>query len=306
MKLLSSRVKEEAYRLGFDLCGIARSRPLKERAMVLSEWCSAGMNHIMSYLERDIEKRADPEKYFPGTRTVIATGINYYNPLSQTDVSAPVLSRYTYGRDYHKVISEKLNALLDFIKETDRDIKGKITVDTSPVMEKAWAVESGIGWQGKNSVVINKLIGSFFFIGLILLDKEFDYDEAEDKDHCQGCRKCIDECPVGAINDNRTVDARLCLANLTMGKRGPLPGEILPYSGRRIYGCDKCQEVCPWNNRIPVSRVPEFRLNGEIAEMTAEEWKKIGPGDFARIFSGMPVSGLKYEQFKRNIELFYD
>jgi len=306
MNNLSQLIKGEASRLGFDLCGIAAARPLAERALILSKWCSEGMNHVMKYLERNIDVRTDPEKYFDGARSVVATGINYYSPFSQKDSNAPVLSRYTYGRDYHKVISEKLSLLLDFIQKNEPGIRGRITVDTAPVLEKAWAVEAGLGWQGKNTVVINKEIGSFFFIGLILLDREMEYDAPADKDFCGDCTKCITECPTGAINEDRTIDARLCMANLNLEKRGPLPASVIPIAGKRIFGCDRCQEVCPWNSKCVPCTTPDFKLNDEVASMTAIEWINLSYKDFVRLFGHTPMGRIDYEQLKNNIKLFYE
>jgi epoxyqueuosine reductase len=210
-KELSQLIKKRANELGFDLCGIARSRKLQERRPVLTRWLAEGMNGDMSFLERDIEKRIDPAILFPGTISVIVTGINYYNKKKQRD-DVPVLSRYSYGKDYHVVISEKLNKLLQFIRFMEPSSAGKAFVDSAPVLEKAWAEEAGLGWQGRNSLVVNKRIGSFFFLGILLIDVELEYDLPAAADYCGECRLCVDV-PASAARAwaprAHTVDSRI-------------------------------------------------------------------------------------------------
>ena len=302
-RTLSLLIKAKARDLGFDLCGIAASRSLKEREDILKTWCSSGMNAGMNYLARGIEKRINPESLFPGAKSLIVTGTNYYTENKLTQPGVPVLSRYAYGEAYQDVIIRKLHKLLVFIKSLDPEADGRSFSDTAPLLEKAWAAEAGIGWQGKHSVVINKKIGSFFFIGILILNIELEYDKPITGDYCGNCRLCIEKCPTGAINEDRTIDARKCIANLTIENRGPVPDEIIPKLEGRVYGCDRCQEVCPWNATVMQHSVPEFQINGELANMTADEWTTLSRERFKRLFKKTPVGRKKYDTFMENVAL---
>lgn len=298
---LPELIKQKAHQLGFDLCGITKARPLDEYGPYLKAWVGEGMNDKMQYLARDIEKRLDPGSLFTGARSLVITGLNYYSVNGQKHPGTPVLSRYTYGINYHDVISEKLGLLFEWIKSVKPEAEGRSVVDSAPLLEKAWAREAGLGWQGRHSVLINKKIGSFFFIGSLILNLELETDSPYSEDNCKDCRICIGACPTGAINENRTIDARRCIANLTIENRGPIPREILPLMGKRIYGCDRCQEVCPWNKKAVPNRTPEFTLNEEVAEMSSEEWLNLTKEQFSRLFAGSAVERVKYEQFVRNV-----
>jgi epoxyqueuosine reductase len=298
---VSLLIKEKAYALGFDLCGIAPSRSLKEREDALEKWCSDGMNAGMSYLARDIEKRIDPEFLVPGAKSLIVTGLGYYTDKQQREPGVPIISRYAYGESYHSVIKRKLDNLLSFVKTINPETQGQPFVDSAPLLEKAWAAEAGLGWQGRHSIVINKKIGSFFFIGTLILNIELDYDKPVIEDYCGNCRSCIDLCPTGAINENHTIDARKCIANLTIENRGPVPEEIIPNIGGRVYGCDRCQEVCPWNKNAKHHTTPEFDLPEEIEYMTKEEWINLSREQFIRLFRGSAIERRKYEPFMRNV-----
>lgn len=301
-KNLSADIKNKAHELGFDICGIARARSLEEYGPHLKEWVDAGMNDKMGYLARDIDKRIDPENLFPGAKSLVVTGLSYYSEIKQKDPGAPVLSRYTYGINYHDVISKKLEKLLTWINSEMPEVKGRIVVDSAPLTEKPWAREAGLGWQGRHSIMINREIGSFFFIGTLILNIELDYDAPFKKDHCGDCRICIDACPTGAINDNRTIDARKCIANLTIENRGPIPEDIIPHLGRRIYGCDKCQEVCPWNKKARQNKTPEFSINDEVACMSLKDWTNLSRERFSSLFDRTAIGRVKYEQLMRNID----
>jgi epoxyqueuosine reductase len=300
-KSFAAQIKDKSGELGFDLCGIARSRSLKEREEILTRWCAAGMNGGMSYLARDIEKRINPDYLVAGAKSLIVTGLGYYSDKQQREPGVPILSRYAYGESYHTVIKRKLAKLLSFIKTLNPETEGRSFVDSAPLLEKAWAAEAGLGWQGKHSIVINKGIGSFFFIGTLILNIELDYDTPVTEDYCGNCRSCIDLCPTGAINNNRTIDARKCIANLTIENRGPIPEEIIPNIGRRVYGCDRCQEVCPWNKEAKPHQTPEFDLSEEIEVMTREEWLNLPKEDFKRLFRGSAIERRKYDPFMRNV-----
>jgi len=296
------RLKTRASELGFNLCGIARARRLEELAPRFRAWLDAGMNDIMHYLERDPEKRIDPSALLPDARSLVVTGLSYYSRIMQKDPDAPLLSRYTYGTDYHDVIKGKLNNLLSWIEKNIPEVSGKIVVDSSSMTEKAWAREAGLGWQGRNSLIINKDIGSFFFIGILILNIDLTFDDPFEKDHCGECRICQDKCPTGAINGDKTIDARKCIANLTIERRGPVPENLVRFLGRRVYGCDLCQEVCPWNESPEVAGTPEFEIDEEIAVMIAEGWKKLSEEQFARLFRRTAMKRVSYEKMMSNIE----
>ena len=299
---LSHKIKDEAIRLGFDICGIAKARPLDENRRVMKEWIDSGMNAGMTYLERDLEKRSDPSILLPGARSLIVTGMSYFTRENPLPVDVPVISRYAFGTDYHYVIKEKLGKLLSSVQGWIPGVRGKAVVDSSPVMEKAWAVEAGIGWRGKHSVIINKSIGSFFFIGILILDRDLEYDSPLCEDICGNCRLCIDNCPTGAINENRTVDARKCIANLTIENRDPIPGEIVPKLGGRVYGCDRCQEVCPWNDGVKQHEHPEFSPDERILALDREGWLNLSEQEFYSLFESTAMNRVKYGQFVRNLQ----
>jgi epoxyqueuosine reductase len=293
-KKLSVLVKQKAHDLGFDLCGIAPSGNLSSHKPIIEEWCASGMNGDMSYLGRDVDKRINPELLYPGTKSVIVTGMNYFSNKKQ---GLPVISRYAYGADYHDVIINKLNTIIDFIGEISPGAKGKAFVDNAPLTEKAWGREAGLGWPGRHSVLINKDIGSFFFLGVILLTVELDFDEPYDNDHCGDCRKCIDSCPTGAINENRTIDARKCISYLTVESKMPVPEAIVHKMEGRVFGCDKCQEVCPWNQHARPHNKTEFELREEIKQMSLDDWLSLTEEQFNRFFRGTAVARRKYEIF---------
>jgi epoxyqueuosine reductase len=300
-KSFSMLIKEKALELGFDLCGIAQSRSLKERENILINWCSDGMNAGMNYLSKDIEKRINPEFLVPGAKSLIVTGLSYYTENKQKEPGVPIISRYAYGESYHSVIKRKLDRLMSFIKTINPETQGRAFVDSAPLLEKAWAVEAGLGWQGRHSIVINKDTGSFFFIGTLIVNIELDYDKPVTEEHCGRCRLCIELCPTGAINENHTIDARKCLANLTIENRGPIPEDIIPKTGGRVYGCDRCQEVCPWNKDAKPHKTQEFVLPEEIEMMTREDWIKLSRDDFKRLFRGSAIERRKYDPFMRNV-----
>jgi len=301
-KDLASLIKKKTRELGFDLCGIAEVKVLSENGRILEEWCKAGMNAGMDYLARNIEKRVNPDLLLPGAKSLVVTGLCYYSENKQKDPRAPVLSRYAYGINYHNVIAGKLEKLLLFIKSAEPAAEGRVFVDSAPLLEKAWAKEAGLGWQGKHSIVINRKIGSFFFIGILILNVGLEYDVPLKEEFCGTCRSCIDLCPTGAINENRTIDARKCIANLTIENRGPIPEDIIPNLGGRIYGCDRCQDVCPWNKHGEPSGTPEFAINEEVASMSRDEWQSLTEESYSRLFSNTTLERVKYDNLMRNIE----
>ena len=304
-KELSARIRSRAHELGFDLIGIAPARRLSEHEERINTWCLEGMNGMMSYLSRDIDKRTDPRKLFPGTKSVIVTGLSYNTDRKQKNPGVPVISKYAFGKNYHDVISGKLNSVIEFIKESVPGTIAKAYVDSEPLLEKAWARESGLGWPGKHSVLINREIGSFFFIGIILTDLVLSYDKPVRTDFCGSCRLCMDACPTSAIRDNRTLDTRRCLANLTIESRDAIPEEFVSKTMGRIYGCDICQDACPWNKHARKHSTPEFEISPEIENMTAGQWHEMTSEQFKRLFKGTPLERKKYEVFKENINRYF-
>lgn len=299
---LSLLIKERSASLGFELTGIARARALSEYEGHLKEWVASGMHDKMNYLARDTEKRADPSKHFPGVKSIIVTGLNYYTETKQTHQGVPLISRYAYGKTYQLVIEKKLDLLLEYVKTIEPSAEGRIYVDTFPVLEKPWAVEAGLGWQGRHSIVINRNIGSFFFIGILALNTELEYDKPYSENHCGECRLCIDHCPTDAINNNGTIDAKKCISNLTIENRAPLADEVIPQIGGRVYACDKCQEVCPWNKHAKQHIHSEFNIKPEVAEMTREDWIGLTDDKFDDLFSGTPIERVKYPRFRSNLD----
>ena len=300
---ISAAIKKKAYTLGFDLCGIARYRRLSEYEGPFTQWCRAGMNDSMNYLSGSIARRIDPALFFPGVRSIVVTGMSYFTADIQTGMDVPIISRYALGTDYHHVITGKLESLLSFVRTIVPGVQGKTSCDSSPVLEKPWAVEAGLGWQGKNSLVINETKGSFFFIGILMLDIDLEYDEPVREDRCGSCEECINRCPTGAINTNRTIDARKCIANLTIENRNPIDHGVAPLFERRVYGCDICQEVCPWNKNIPYHNHPELNASPEILSMTRQEWLSLDREKFLKLFGKTPVARVGFERFKKNVEI---
>jgi len=300
---LTKLIREKAPELGFDICGFARPRILDKNKSILREWCEAGMNGNMGYLERNTEKRADPAKHMPDVQSIIVFGMSYNSANLQKNEGVPIISRYAYGKRYQDVITKKLNDLFLFIKDHNNKIEGKIFVDSNPLFEKAWAVEAGLGWQGKHSIIINKEIGSFFFIGVLMLNIDLDYDKPDSIDHCGTCRLCIDRCPTGAINANRTIDARKCISNLTIENRDPVAEELGPKLEKRVFGCDICQEICPWNRKAACNSHPEYSIPDEVANMSLAEWLSLTEEQFIRLFKDSAISRVKYPNLKHNISV---
>ena len=301
-KTSSFLIKEYAREVGFDLCGIARARSLDEHKPVLAKWVNSGMNGSMSYLGQNIGKRIDPRILVPGAKSVIVTGLNYYSEKKQGGNDVPVISRYAYGDNYHDVIRKKLKEILEFIKNIYPDTVGRIFVDSAPLLEKAWGREAGLGWPGKNSILINREIGSFFFLGVIITNIELEYDQPVETDNCGSCSICMESCPSGAINDDRTIDTRRCLAYLTLESRDPIPDDLILKLEGRAFGCDKCQEVCPWNSSSKPHKTPEFELPAEVGLMTAGEWKNLSRKNFKRLFERSAIGRRTYCRFMDNLK----
>jgi epoxyqueuosine reductase len=300
---LSGLIKQKAWEQGFHLCGVAPSKILIEHMPVLKNWCSSGLSGDMNYLCRDIEKRINPAFIVPEAKSVIVTGLNYFSFKQQEAEKVPLISRYAYGADYHDVIKEKLDNILNYIQILNPETEGKSFVDSAPILEKAWAYQAGLGRPGRHSVLINKKLGSFFFIGIIILNTGLEYDEPVNEDFCKNCRLCIDSCPTRAINEDRTIDARKCISYHTIESKKPIPEEMAGRFGGRVFGCDKCQEVCPWNHNAKPHNVAEFELSEELAKMSSDDWTGLSPERFNRLFSNSAIKRRGYSRFMENVTI---
>ncbi|MFW5821458.1 MAG: tRNA epoxyqueuosine(34) reductase QueG [Bacteroidota bacterium] len=301
-KEYSSLIRNKAIELGFSDCGITPARVREEDINVLENWLANKMHAGMSYMEKHAPLRKDPEKLLPDAKSVIPVILNYYTTRMQDDIDAPVVSKYAYGRDYHKVLKKKLKQLLSFVKETIPGTRGRPFVDSAPLMEHAFARDAGLGWIGKHSLLISPDYGTYVFIGELIIDKELEYDTRELKDLCGNCRICIDECPTHAIQPGRVVDANKCISYLTIENKNEIPVKFKNNFYNRVYGCDICQEVCPWNRKLTEHATDDFKPRQEMISMSKEEWKELDEKKFNNIFRGTAVMRAKYRGLKRNID----
>jgi epoxyqueuosine reductase len=295
-------IKETALSLGFTHCGIAKAAPLDEDARRLEKWLHAGMHGSMQYLENHFDLRVDPTKLVPGAKSVITLTQNYYSPKKQP-ADSPKISTYAYGTDYHFVIKEKLNELLAALRQKAGDIVGRGFVDSAPVLERTWAQKTGAGWIGKNGNLISKTDGSFFFIATIIVDLPLIYDDPFAKDYCGSCTKCIDACPTSAILPNKTVDGSKCISYFTIElKDAIIPSGMKGKFDNWMFGCDTCQDVCPWNRFSKQHQEPGFTPNTAIETFGAKEWNNLTKEGFKTVFKNSPLQRSKFEGITRNLQ----
>ena len=294
-------IKAEAKRLGFDYIGISKADFLEEEAPRLENWLNNNMHGQMSYMQNYFDKRLDPRLLVPGAKSVISLLLNYYPSEKQLDDKAPKISKYAYGKDYHLVIKEKLNLLLEFIKENIGEVDGRAFVDSAPVLDKAWAKKGGLGWIGKNSNLINKSSGSFYFIAELIVDLDLEYDGAV-KDYCGTCTKCIDECPTDAIVAPYVVDGSKCISYFTIELKENIPNDVKGKFNNWMFGCDICQDVCPWNSFSKPHAEPHFQANAELLGMKKQDWEELTEETFRRVFKDSAVKRTKFTGLKRNLE----
>lgn len=295
------RIRQETARLGFDYCGIARARYLDEDARRLESWLERGMQGKMAYMEKHIDLRVDPSKLVPGAKSVITLLMNYY-PATHQPGNLPRIAKYAYGKDYHEVIREKLNELLHTMRQEFGEVNGRGFVDSAPVLERSWAVESGLGWIGKNGNLIHKQQGSFLFIATLITDMEFAYDDAYAKDYCGTCTKCIDACPTEAILPGKVVDGSRCISYFTIElKDALLPDEMKGKFDNWLFGCDVCQDVCPWNRFSKPAKEDAFRPIPAILNFKTRDWEELTESRFAEIFRQSPIKRSKYRGIMRNL-----
>lgn len=295
-------IKSEAKRLGFLSCGISEAGFLEEESPLLESWLKDRCHGEMSYMENHFDKRLDPRKLVDGARSVISLSLNYYTDQLQIDPEAPKISRYAYGEDYHFVIKNKLRSLIESITENIGEVNGRAFVDSAPVLDKAWAKKSGLGWIGKNSNLINKKAGSYFFLAEIITDLDLDYDIAPSKDHCGTCTKCIDACPTEAIVAPYIVDGSKCISYLTIELKNEIPSEFKGKMDNWMFGCDICQDVCPWNKFSVLNTEPSFAPNQDLLQIKSEEWQEITQDIFNKVFKNSAVKRTKFSGLKRNID----
>ena len=293
-------IKRKALELGFSSCGISQARFLKEEEQKFEKWLSNGYQGNMSYLERNIDKRLDPRILVPGSKSVISLTYNYYPPKKLSNKNNFIISKYAYGRDYHKVLKKKLRQLFYYMKENIGSIEGRVFVDSAPVHERAWAKLSGLGWIGKNSLLINKNIGSYFFISEIICDLELEYDSPV-SNRCGNCTKCIDACPTNAITQAQVIDANKCISYLTIENKDTIPEELKNEMNQSIFGCDICQDICPWNKFSTPHKEKEFLPNKKLKKLRKKDWIELTEETFNRIFEGSAIKRAKYNGLKRNI-----
>lgn len=289
---------------GFDQCGIAKAAPLDEDARRLEKWLQHGFHGEMHYMSNHFELRVDPTKLVPGAKSVITLLYNYFPEESQKS-SAPKVAKYAYGEDYHLIIREKLKIFLQSIREKFGNIEGRGFVDSAPVLERSWAQKSGLGWIGKNGNLINKKMGSFFFIATLITDLELEPDIPHAKDYCGTCSKCVDACPTEAILINKTIDASKCISYFTIElKSKDFPEDLSSKSENWIFGCDICQDVCPWNRFSTPHQQPELEPLKELMQFDIEDWLHLDEERFKIIFKQSPLKRSGFEGIKRNLRLY--
>ena len=296
----TSRIKDKAKELGFMSCGISKAGFLEQEAPRLEDWLNRNRNGEMHYMENHFDKRLDPTLLVPGAKSVVSLLLNYYPEETQRDDSYKI-SKYAYGTDYHFVIKDKLKGFLEAIREHIGEVDGRAFVDSAPVLDKAWAAKSGLGWIGKNSNLLTKQVGSFYFIAELIIDLELEYDTPV-TDHCGSCTACIDACPTQAIVDPYVVDGSKCISYFTIELKNEIPDYAQDKMDDWMFGCDVCQDVCPWNRFSKPHNEPLFNPKPKLLEYSKQEWKELTQEVFSEIFKKSPVKRTKFSGLKRNID----
>ncbi|WP_418501070.1 tRNA epoxyqueuosine(34) reductase QueG [Flagellimonas sp.] len=300
----TSLIKAEAKRLGFMSCGVSKAGFLEEEAPRLEKWLNQNRHGEMQYMENHFDKRLDPTKLVEGSKSVISLLLNYF-PSEQQNPDSYKISKYAYGTDYHFVIKDKLKSLLHFIQEKIGEVHGRAFVDSAPVLDKAWAAKSGLGWIGKHSNLLTQQVGSFYFIAELIVDLELEYDTPV-TDHCGTCTACIDACPTQAIVEPYVVDGSKCISYFTIELKNEIPGEFQGKFDEWMFGCDVCQDVCPWNRFSKPHREPLFDPNPELLSFTKKDWEEITEDVFKKVFQKSAVKRTKLSGLKRNIDFLKD
>jgi len=300
------RIKQKALELDFLDCGIARADSLPDDANRLRSWLDNGYHGEMDYMGNHFEKRTDPRLLVEDARSVVVVLQNYHTTEQQHDPDAPRISRYAYGKDYHKIVKKKLKVLFEWMKEEMGPVQGRFFVDSAPVMERVWAARSGLGWIGKNSLLLNRKFGSWFFLGVIISDLELETDSPM-KDYCGDCTRCVDACPTSAIMPGRSIDSTRCISYLTIElKNREIPEEFKDHMNNWAFGCDICQEVCPWNNNAHPHHEECLKPRPGLLEMSRAEWQNLDEQKFNKMFEGSAVKRAQYNGLQRNINTCLD
>ncbi len=295
-------IKEKAIQLGFDFCGIAKAQPLDEDARRLELWLNNNMHGNMHYMQNHFDLRTDPTKLVPGASSVITLLLNYYPEQKQPE-DVPQVAKYAYGKDYHLVIRDKLNVLFNEIKQNIGDVHGRGFVDSAPVLERTWAQRSGLGWIGKNGNLIHKSSGSFFFIATLITDLDLNYDVPFVKDFCGSCTRCIDACPTNAILDDKVVDGSKCISYFTIELKDALiPDNMKNTFQNWMFGCDICQDVCPWNRFSTPNNELAFSPIPAVFNFTKNDWEELTEATFTTIFKDSPIKRSKLQGIQRNLK----
>jgi epoxyqueuosine reductase len=295
------QIKGWVQDLGFDYCGMARAVPLTEDARRLETWLNKGMNGSMHYMENHFDLRIDPAKLVPGARSVITLLMNYF-PARQQEPEGPLVAKYAYGQDYHEVIRPRLQQLLRLIREHIGEVNGRGFVDSAPVLERSWAVRSGLGWVGKNGNLLNKRSGSFFFIATLIVDLELEYDDPFVGDYCGTCRKCIDACPTEAILEDKVVDGSKCISYFTIELKDLLiPDPMKGRFGDWLFGCDVCQDTCPWNRFSTPTNEAQFSPIPAILNFSTADWEELTEESFKQLFRDSALKRSKFAGIRRNL-----
>ncbi len=295
-------IKSFAQQLGFNYCGIAKAQPLNEDAKRLEAWLNKGYNGTMQYMANNFDLRIDPGKLVPGAKSVVTLLLNYY-PEQEQNNSETKISKYAYGNDYHEVIKSKLKLLLQSIKENIGEVNGRGFVDSAPVLERTWAQKSGLGWVGKNGNLINKQSGSFFFIATLIVNLELEYDNPLVKDYCGSCTKCIDNCPTEAILPDKIIDGSKCISYFTIELKDALiPDAMKGKFDNWMFGCDVCQDVCPWNRFSKPNNEINFTPLPQILNFTNNDWEELTEENFKEVFKNSALKRTKFAGIKRNLK----
>lgn len=295
----ASFIKSEAKRLGFLSCGISKAGFLEQEAPRLEDWLKRNRNGQMTYMENHFDKRLDPTLLVDDSKSVVSLLLNYY-PSEFQNPDSYKISKYAYGQDYHSVIKDKLNELLFSIQQSIGEVSGRAFVDSAPILDKAWAAKSGLGWIGKNGNLLTQKVGSFYFIAELIIDLDLEYDQAT-TDHCGNCTACIDACPTEAIVAPYVVDGSKCISYFTIELKDSIPSDMKGKFNDWAFGCDVCQDVCPWNRFSKPHSEPLFNPNPELLSMTKKDWKEITVETFNVIFKNSPLKRAKYQGVKRNL-----
>ena len=292
-------VKKTASKLGFDYCGIAEATFLEEEAPKLENWLNKNYHGKMAYMANHFDKRLDPRKLVEGAKSVVSLMFNYY-PQQNLDESRKALkiAKYAYGEDYHFVIKDKLKEFLKCLKEEIGEVHGRVFVDSAPVMERQWAVKAGLGWKGKNSLLLNKSSGSFFFLAELIIDLPLIYDNPSDKDYCGTCTRCVDACPTDAILQDNLIDGSKCISYLTIELKEAIPDDFKGKMENWVFGCDICQDVCPWNRFSKPHKEEAFLPH---ADLEKSAWEEMTKETFNKVFKRSALKRTKWEGFQRNI-----